>query len=122
MKTSWYMALALAVFMAGCGKKKEATPTAQETNTPTTSGNPLTAPVDYLGALNSAQKTAVRVVDSTQIQRAIDMFNAQEDRNPKDLNELVTKHYLPTMPAPPRGMKFVYDAQAGKINIVREQP
>jgi hypothetical protein len=31
------------------------------------------------------------------------------------LNELVTKDYIPQLPAAPAGMKLVYDAAHGKV-------
>jgi hypothetical protein len=121
MSKSFHVVLAATLLLTACGKKSAPTSVAKETNPPASSGNPLTAPVDYLGAVGAAQKTAVRVVDKASIQRAIDMFNAQEDRYPKDLSELIAKHYLPSLPALPRGMKYLYDAGAGKVEVVREQ-
>ena len=50
--------------------------------------------------------------------RNIRLFNVQEGRNPKDLNELVTKQYLGALPYAPAGMKLVYDANEGKVSVV----
>ena len=125
MSKSFHLVLAATFLLTACGKKNAPATAAKETNqsasSGNSSGNPLTAPVDYLGAVAAAQKTATRVVDKASIQRAIDMFNAQEDRYPKDLNELITKHYYPSLPALPRGMKYLYDPAAGKVEIVRQQ-
>jgi hypothetical protein len=47
----------------------------------------------------------------------LNLFNVQEGRYPNDLNELVTKKYLPYIPDPPAGMKLVYDAAQGKVSV-----
>jgi hypothetical protein len=46
------------------------------------------------------------------------MFHAQEERFPRDLNELVQKRYIPAVPAPPPGMRFDYNPQTGELKIV----
>lgn len=118
MKTMLLTALLLATLPVACSKKEEPAGN-QKTNT-TASGNPITAPVDYLGAVAKAQKTSVKVVDTVSLNQAVQVFNAQEERWPKDLNELVTMKYLPSLPAPPHGMKFDYDARAGTVRVVKE--
>jgi hypothetical protein len=120
----WGIVLGLAV-LTGCGKKTESP--AQSTNTPATnttssSGNPLTAPVDYLGAINRAQKSATRVVDLAPIQQAIQLFRASEDRFPRDLKELVAQQYLTKMPEAPPGMQFAYNPSTGQIRLVAVAP
>lgn len=64
------------------------------------------------------QQSAVKVVDLTALNQNIQLFNVQEGRNPKDLNELVAKQYLGALPNPPVGMKFDYDAAKGKVTVV----
>lgn len=81
--------------------------------------NPVNAPADYLSAINKAQKTAVRTVDLASLTKAIDLFQAQEDRLPKSLNELVEKRYIPAIPEPPAGSKMNYDPQTGKVTITK---
>ncbi|HXU79642.1 MAG TPA: hypothetical protein VN794_23880 [Methylomirabilota bacterium] len=102
--------------LAGCGDKSTNSTT---TNTTSSSGSPLTAPVDYLAAAAKAQQSAVKTVDVTSLDKAIQLFNVDQGRNPKDLNELVPK-YIPQMPVPPYGTKLVYDANAGKVTVVKE--
>jgi ABC-type glycerol-3-phosphate transport system substrate-binding protein len=102
--------------LAGCGDKSTSSTT---TNTTSSSGSPLTAPVDYLAAAAKAQQSAVKTVDVTSLDKAIQLFNVDQGRNPKDLNELVPK-YIPQMPVPPYGTKLVYDANAGKVTVVKE--
>ena len=103
----------------GAGCSKEAAPSAKPTNTTSTtsSGNPLTAPVDYLGAVSRAQQTATRTVSTLGLDQAIKMFSGQEGRYPKDLNELVPE-FLPSIPSPPAGMKYSYDPNTGAVKVV----
>ena len=51
---------------------------------------------------------------------AIQMFNVQEGRFPKDLNELVESKLISKVPDAPYGMKIVYDPAAGKITVVKQ--
>jgi uncharacterized lipoprotein YajG len=107
------------LLVAGCGPSS-ATAT-KPTNAPAAGDNPANAPADYLGGLAKAQKSAVRVVDTTSLNQAIQLFNVQEGRFPKDLNELVTEQYLPRIPEPPAGMKITYDAVKGQVKVVPKQ-
>ena len=117
MKNLFYLFVLAGLPLAGCGKKADAP--AQTTNS-TTSGNPLTAPVDYLGAISKAQKTAVKTIDTAALSQAIQLFNAQEGRNPKALEELVEKKYIGRIPDAPYGMKIVYDAATGQVKVVEQ--
>ena len=80
----------------------------------------MTAPVDYLRAAGKAQQSAVKTVDTSSLNRAIQMFNVDQGRNPKDLNELVEGKYLPRIPDAPYGMKLVYDANTGTVKVVKK--
>ena len=116
---SLFIPLALAFFVAaGCAKKEEAKQKNLLTNNG--SGNPLTAPVDYLGAVNQARKTAVKTIDRASLNNAIQQFYAIEDRYPKDLNELAQKHYIQAVPELPRGSRFVYNPANGELRVVRQ--
>lgn len=110
--------LALAVLWgaAGCGKKG-AEPKAAATNAPT-GGNPLTAPVDYLGAAAQAKRVSEKTVDLAALRQAIQLFYAQEDRFPRDLQELVNEKYLGALPPPPAGMQFKYNPANGEVSLV----
>jgi hypothetical protein len=115
MKTSITLLFAAACFLfAGCNEKK--TPAASDT----ASGNPLTAPADYVGAVGQAQKSMQKTLGTVGIDQALKAFSAEEGRYPKDLNELVTKGTISQIPPPPRGMKYDYDAKAGTIKVVPE--
>jgi hypothetical protein len=123
MKRLLLLSVAASLLLAGCGKKESAQKPASTnqagTNLP--SANPLTAPVDYVGALGRAKRMSEKVVDTAALNQTIQLFYAQEDRFPKDLNELVTMHYLPSLPKPPYGMKFQYDARLGQLKVVKAQ-
>ena len=80
----------------------------------------MTAPVDYLNAMGKAQQSAVKTVDTTSLDQAIQLFNVDQGRNPKDLNELVEKKYMPQLPTPPYGTKLDYDANAGTVKVVKQ--
>jgi len=112
MKTHCGLLLvAAALFAGGCGKEQNSsTPPAAATK-------PASAPAGYLGAMARGQQQAVKTVDITSLNENIQLFNVQEGRNPTDLNELVAKHNLGALPAPPVGMKFVYDANQGKVTL-----
>lgn len=116
--TVFIFGLALGVVVGGCGKKE---PTAaQPTNASAGSGNPLTAPVDYLGAVNQGRKTSAAKLDMASLKQAIEQFQAAEERFPKTLEELVNQRYLSRMPEPPAGMKFDYNPQIGAVKVVPE--
>ncbi len=118
MKTALLITAAVAVLLTGCGEKSDKP--AQTTNAATSDGNPLNAPANYLGGLAKGQQSAVKTVDVASLNQAIQLFNVQEGRFPKDLNELVEKKYIPRIPEPPHGMKIVYDANAGSVKVVKE--
>jgi len=65
-----------------------------------------------------AQQTAVKTIDTTSIDKAIQLFSVENGRNPKDLNELVQQKFLPMIPQTPYGTKLVYDAGSGTVKIV----
>jgi hypothetical protein len=118
MKIPICLSLAASMLLIGCGESSNKP--AQPTNGAASSGNPLSAPADYVGALGKAQQTAVKTVDTTTLNQAIQMFNVEQGRNPKDLNELVEKKFIPRVPDAPRGMKLEYDATAGKVKVVKQ--
>jgi hypothetical protein len=115
MKTSLLLSLPV-VLLVGCGDQSKSG--TQTTNA--SSGNPLTAPVDYLAAAGKAQQSAVKTVDTASLNQAIQMFNVDNGRYPKDLNELVEKKYIPRIPDAPYGMKIVYDEKAGQVKVVKQ--
>lgn len=119
MKKFFAMIAAVALAGFGCGGQKEKTPEATN-NGSAQSGNPLTAPVDYVGAVVKSKNTAQKTVDTANLTRAIQMFQATEGRYPKDLQELVNQRYLPSLPAAAPGTRWVYDPANGQVKLVRQ--
>jgi hypothetical protein len=117
MKAAPLMVATLALALAGCSK--QASTAAAKTND-FSSGNPLTAPVDYLGAVAKAKHVAEKTIDLASVNQAIQLFYAQEDRFPKDLNELVAKHYIGGVPPAQPGTAWAYNPQTGEIKAVRQ--
>jgi hypothetical protein len=108
------LVLAVVAAGSGCGKKEEPKKPAEGTS----SGNPLTAPVDYLGAVGKAKTTVTKNLDLANVAQAVKMFEAAEERLPKSLSELVEKGYLPKLPVAPQGQKLSYDANTGQVKLV----
>jgi len=98
---------------SGCG---DAAPDSGKSST--SGGNPVTAPVDYLGAVSKGKQSSVSKLSLVNVQQAIQSYQAQEGKLPKNLNDLVTAGLLPTLPVPPRNMKFHYDATTGDVKVV----
>lgn len=105
--------------MVGCGNNNQSK-TAQGTNAASGGNNPLESGGGYVGALGRAQGRAVGTIDTASLDQAIQIFNVQEGRFPKDLNELVEKQFIGQIPSAPYGMKLEYDAGAGKVSVVRQ--
>jgi len=118
MKRSFFLSLAGSLLLIGCGQSNDKP--GQPTNGAAGGSSPLSAPADYVGALGKAQQLAVKTVDTTSLNQAIQMFNVEHGRNPKDLNELVEKKFIPSIPAAPYGMKLEYDAADGKVKVVKQ--
>jgi len=115
MKTSGFLIVMVGWLLAACHKDE---PAANPANAPSASGNPVTAPVDYLGAVAKDKKAADKTIETIGLNQTIQLFYAQEGRFPKNLNELVAPGYLSKLPAPPAGMKFDYNPAAGQLKVV----
>ena len=118
MKLSFCVSLTAGMLLIGCGGSSDKAP--QPTNGAASGSSPLSAPADYVGALGKAQQAAVKTVDVTSLNQAIQLFNVENGRNPKDLNELVQGKFIPKIPEAPYGMKLEYDATAGKVKVVKQ--
>lgn len=116
MKLPPFFSLSAALLFIGCGESSDKSP--QATNGAASGSSPLSAPADYVGALGKAKQTAVKTADTASLNQAIQMFSAENGRNPKDLNELVEKKLISRIPDAPAGMKLEYDATAGKVKVV----
>src|SRR5262245_23863092 len=118
MKTHLWFSFALAVSLIGCGEKSGGKG-ASGTNA-ATGGSLVDAPTDYLKAAVKAQQDSVKTVDTAALDKAISMFNVDKGRYPKDLNELVQEKYISKLPPTPYRTKLSYDANTGKIEVVKE--
>ena len=108
----------LVMASSGCSDKSSSGGSGG-TNT-TSSGNPITAPVDYLGAVAKAQKSTTSKLSLVGIQQAIQMYQAQEGRFPKTLDDLVKAQVIGSIPPPPQGMKYSYDPKSGDIKLIAQ--
>ena len=107
--------LLLSVILIGCGEQQTSSP-------PPAAAEPKPGAAEgtYLGNLADAQKRAVKSVDITSLNSAIQTFQVQEGRNPKDLNELVEKKIMSKLPPPPAQMKFEYNPVDATVKVVPE--
>ncbi len=110
-----FLALAALGFaLSGCDSKPAAKPANAGGN------SPLTAPIDYIAAQGKAKQHTTKVISTVEIEAAIRQFQAIEDRLPTGFDELVSQHYLQSVPAAPRGKRFTYNPQTGQIGLVNE--
>src|SRR3954468_10682009 len=114
MRRSFIILSMAGSLLFGCSKSEPA----GQSKSSGSSGNPITAPVDYLGAAAQGQKKAMKTLDEAGLNQTIQMFYAAEGRYPKDLNELVKPDYLSSLPNPPPGMKFDYSPASGQVKVV----
>ena len=119
MKTSFLLLAACAMILTGCGDKNSgnAAPSTNSTAGSTNGGSLITAPVDYLRTIVQADKSMTKTIDVSYLNEALQRFNVQEGRYPKDLQEL-TPNYVAKIPVPPYGSKIVYDATKGEVKVV----
>ena len=115
MRTTSLILLVAAVAISGCGRS--GSDSSQSTNS-TSSGNPVTAPLDYLEAVGNAKQRSIATIDVASLTQAIQMFNVSEGRFPTDLNELVSKGYMSRIPDAPYRQKIVYDPTTGEVKVV----
>jgi hypothetical protein len=119
MKSPPVIGLSAVALLTACDEKP-ATPQAAPNTVTATAAPPANAPGGYLGAVMKGQQTAVKVIDTTSIDKAIQLFSVENGRNPKDLNELVDQKFLPRIPETPFGTKLVYDSNAGTVKVVAQ--
>jgi hypothetical protein len=103
---SLLVSAAVLALLSGCGEKS-------------TSQNQSTNPADITNALVNAKRVADKTIDVSYLNQAIQLFNVQEGRYPKTLDELTPK-YVAKLPNPPLGYKLNYDPAKGDVTVVRE--
>jgi hypothetical protein len=106
MKKFLLLPLAAGVLLTGCGDKSSPK-TAADTN----------APTGYLGTLVDAKKSSDKKIDTAYLNQAVQLFNVQEGRYPKTLEEL-TPNYVAKIPEAPIGFKIDYDPVKGEVKVV----
>jgi hypothetical protein len=109
---SFFISIVAATLLAGCGGKSGSS--AQGTNSVSTATNGFGG---YVKSLGEAQKIADKTIDMSYINQAIQLFNVQEGRYPKNLQELVP-NYVAKIPDAPAGSKIIYDATKGEVKVV----
>jgi hypothetical protein len=120
MKTPWLAGGVVLLLLTGCGNNSNTSKAAATNNAASDNSNPLNAPANYLGALANGQQRAIKTTDTTSLDKAIQLFNVDKGRNPKDLNELVQDKYIPRLPEAPYGMKLVYHADTGTVTVEKQ--
>ena len=113
--TICFLAVAGTV-LTGCGD--HSSKPAESTNA--VSGGVLSAPGDYGAALVKGHQFAVKTIDTAALKQAIQMFQADQGKLPKDLNELVQEKFLPKLPEAPAGMRLDYDPATGDVRVVKQ--
>jgi predicted small lipoprotein YifL len=104
-----FPALLVAValpWLAGCGEKSG-------------SPAPSTNAADVNNPLVNAKRDADKTIDVSYLNQACQLYNVQEGRYPKTLDELTPK-YVAKLPVPPLGYKLNYDAAKGEVTVVRQ--
>lgn len=120
MKRSFSLLLLGSLYLAACSKESPPAPSGPVTNASRSADNPLNAPADYGKALVRAQQSAVKTVDLAALTRAIEMFQVDKGRFPKDLQELVAGKYIGQIPPAPTGMRIDYDPVKGTVKMVNQ--
>lgn len=122
-RTFYLSTMIIGLILSSCsGRQEKETqapekPSTAETSS-TESGNPLTAPVDYLGAVANAKNRMESKLAISSLTQAIQLFKAQEGRLPASLDELVSKQYVRALPQLPRNLKYQYDPNTGQVDLV----
>ncbi len=106
MKTIFLMLIAAGLVLTGCGKNSKYG-TVQDTK----------KAMDYGNTLVNSKKTADKTIDVSFLNQAVQLFNTQEGRYPKTLEELVP-NYVAKIPPVPIGYKIEYDATKGEVKVV----
>lgn len=120
MKLFYSSILLAGLGLSACEKRDQASAPASPAASPTNAPKGSLEGGGYLGAIARAKQHSEKTIDTVSLNKAIQDFNLQEGRNPSDLDELVSKKYLKSVPTPPYGMKIEYDAARGAVKIVSQ--
>ncbi len=114
----------LSFYFMGCGSKDESPPSnkpAQTKPASTSNNSVLAAPVTYIETVIHTGETTKGKLELITFQKAIEAFQLEEGRNPASMDELVQKLYIKTIPQPPAGQTFSYDAEKGVVKLVPKE-
>jgi hypothetical protein len=103
-----FFSIAAVFLLVGCGDKSSPK-AAADTN----------APTGYLGTLVDEKKSSDKKIDVAYLNQAVQLFNVQEGRYPKTLEEL-TPNYVAKIPDAPIGFKIDYDPVKGEVKVVAQ--
>ncbi len=105
-------AVLVVMLLTGCGR-----PPSDGASTAGPTQHPAMAPLDYLSVQGQGKRRAENVIALVQVQKAIQEFQATENRWPTDLEELVRAGFLASVPGVPAGQRFDYDPAAGAVRM-----
>ena len=111
------LCLAGMLLAAGCSNQDDTAGGGDVSTNNYSSGNPITAPTDYLGAVAKGQKNSVGKINLASIKQAVNLYMASEGKYPETLQQLVDEGYLGKAPEAPRGQQFNYNPQTGAISL-----
>ena len=101
------LSLGLSVMLVGCGKPAAPAPESTPSST-----FKVTVPVDTNGATQPITMSEPDISATlTRLTQTLRRFAAENRRVPKSLDELVSAGYLPELPTPPGGKRFVFDEE-----------
>jgi len=103
----------LVIGLLGSACSKQSEPNINENS----SGNPVSAPVDYLGAVNKGRKKAMIDTGLMQVNSALNQFKATKLKPATSLQQLISEGLLAELPQLPAGMKWQYDPQTGEASV-----
>jgi len=116
MKTVALIFPLVLVLMVGCDDSSRPAKDATSAD----GGSVASAPADYLKSTVASQQKAVKTIDLTSINKAIEAFYVQEGRFPKTLEELVDKSLMHALPKAPPGTKFNYNTNTGIVTLEKK--
>ena len=116
MKSLALLSAVAWLFLTGCGQSS----TSSQASTNAADNATKADNVPYIGAMAKAERNAGATADVASLKPAIDQFQVDKGRYPKDLNELVTEKYISKVPEAPYGMKIDYDPATGTVKVVKQ--
>jgi len=124
MKCKFALLTFSTLLLAGCEPSKPvpAAPVEKKSEPGGSFGSAISAPVDYLDAVNKGRKTAENTIDTSALTQAINLFHTTEGRYPKDLLELVKEGMIKEVPRDRYGRQLIYDAKTGTVRVDPKPP